>query len=321
MPAGYHARIMTGRRNMRRAGTFGRVAAVATAALWLLAAPLPARQQVFRATTDVVTLPVTVTAKGDTLVHGLQKDQFEVLEDGRPQTLTYFATGATPDVPLHLGLLLDTSASMQRDLPQATSAAIRFINTLDEARDVTFVDFATQVRVSRFSPGSYPHLFERMRGNTADGYTALYDALAMYLAAAEAQDGQKVLLLYTDGGDSRSETTFSQLVEMLRLSQVMVYVVGYMEHQTGTERAVQTMRMNDVAHQTGGAAFYPGRKEDLEKIYGRILDELKSRYTLGYVSTNAAKDGTFRKVQVRVRAPEVSGLKVRTRPGYFAPIR
>lgn len=317
MSAGYHARIMS----TGRAVALGRAIVVATVGLCLLEAPVPAGQQVFRASTDVVTLPVTVTAKGDTLVSGLLKDQFEVLEDGRPQALTYFATGATPDVPLHLGLLLDTSGSMQRDLPSATSAAIKFINTLEEARDVTFVDFATQVRVSRFSPGSYPHLFERIRNNTADGYTALYDALAMYLAAAEEQDGQKVLLLYTDGGDSRSETTFSRLVEMLRLSQVMVYVIGYVEHQTGTERALQTMRMNDIAHQTGGATFYPGRKEDLEKIYARILDELKSRYTLGYVSTNSQKDGTFRKVQVKVRAPEVSGVKVRTRPGYFAPIR
>lgn len=81
------------------------------------------------------------------------------------------------------------------------------------------------------------------------------------------------------------------------------------------------MRMNDVAHQTGGAAFYPGRKEELEKIYARILDELNARYTLGYVSTNSRKDGTFRKVQVKVRAPQAAGVKVRTRPGYFAPIR
>jgi len=244
-----------------------------------------------------------------------------VTEDGQPQTLSYFASGATPDVPLHLGVLLDTSGSMQRELASAATAAIRFINLLDEARDVTFVDFSTRVRVSRFSPGSYPHLFERIRGNEADGFTALYDAVAMYLGAVEEQDGQKVLLLYTDGADSRSTTTFSELVGMLRLSQVMVYVIGYTELHTGIDRAMQQMRMNDIASQTGGAAFYPNRKEDLDQAYARILDELNSRYTLGYVSTNAVKDGTFRKVQVSVTAPGVSGVKVRTRPGYFAPIR
>jgi len=281
-----------------------------------------AAQQVFRAASDVVSLPVTVTGRGDILVQGLQREQFEILEDGKPQTLTYFATGASPDVPLHLGLLLDTSGSMQKDLAAAATAAVRFVNTLEEARDVTFVDFSDEVRVSRFSPSSYPHLFDRIRGNKADGYTALYDAVAMYLASAEEQDGQKVLLLYTDGADSRSETTFGELVEMLRLSQVMVYVIGYLENQGASERSLQQMRMNDVARQTGGHAFYPyGGKDEIDRIYARILDELKARYTLGYISTNPRPDGTYRKVQVKVHAPGVSGLKVRTRPGYFAPNR
>lgn len=295
--------------------------AVLLTGTWALP-PVRAAQQIFRAATDVVSLPVTVTGRGDVLVQGLQRDQFEVLEDGKPQTLTYFATGASPDVPLHLGLLLDTSGSMQKDLAGAATAAVRFVNTLEEARDVTFVDFADEVRVSRFSPDSYAHLFERIRGNKADGYTALYDAVAMYLASAEEQGGQKVLLLYTDGADSRSETTFGELVEMLRLSQVMVYVIGYLENQSSTERSLQQMRMNDVARQTGGYAFYPSAgKEEIDRIYARILEELKSRYTLGYVSTNAKPDGTFRKVQVKVKAPGVQGLKVRTRPGYFAPNR
>jgi Ca-activated chloride channel family protein len=298
------------------------VGALMSAALLLslLEVPAPA-QQVFRAATDVVTLPVTVTGRGDVLVNGLRREQFSVTEDGRPQALTYFAAGATPDVPLHLGLLLDTSGSMQKDLAMAAAAAIRFVNTLEEARDVTFVDFSTQVRISRFSPDSYLHLFERIRGNAADGYTALYDALAMYLGAAQEQDGQKVLLLYTDGGDSRSTTRFNELIEMLRLSQVMVYVIGYMENQPSTERLHDQLRLNDMARQTGGAAFYPGRKEDIDRIYTRILDELNARYTLGYASTNATPDGTWRKVEVRVDATDVPGLKVRTRPGYFAPIR
>lgn len=290
-------------------------------ALTLCLTPVAAQQQVFRSSADVVMLPVTVTQRGDTLVEGLTRDQFQVLEDGKPQTLTYFGTGPSPDVPLHLGLLLDTSGSMQKDLPQAMSAVIRFINTLEEARDVTFVDFATRIRVSRFEPGSFPTLFERIRDNEADGWTALYDAVGAYLMATEDQPGQRVLLLYTDGGDSRSELNFGEMLDMLRMSRVMVYVIGYMEGQLSNERAVSQMRMNDVAKQTGGAAFYPTSKEDIEKFYQRILDELAGRYTLGYVSTNTAADGKWRKVEVKVTAPDVRNLKVRTRPGYFAPVR
>lgn len=278
-------------------------------------------QQVFRATTDLVTLPVTVTGRADTLVTGLTRDQFEVFEDGRRQEVRYFAAGTTDGIPLHLGLLLDTSGSMQRDLGAAGTAAIRFVNTLTEARDTTLVEFSTNVRVSRYEPQSYPRLFERIRAPEADGYTALYDALAMYLAAAEEQDGLKVLLLYTDGGDSRSTTTYGSLVEMLRLSQVMVYAVGYLENQSSTERALQQMRLSDIAKQTGGQAFFQTRKEDLEKFYARILEELESRYTLGYASDNPKRDGKFRKVEVKVSAPGLTGLKVRTRPGYYAPAR
>lgn len=287
----------------------------------VVCAPGVPAQQVFRAATDVVLLPVTVTARGDTLVPGLTRDQFQVTEDGRPQTVTFFSTGASPDVPLHLGLLLDTSGSMQRDLAAAATAAIRFVNTLTEARDVTFVDFADEVRVSQFYPESYPRLFERIREPQADGYTALYDAVALYLSRAEEQDGQKVLLLYTDGADSRSETTYANLIEMLRLSNVMVYVIGYMDGHLSADKATTQMRMNDLAHQSGGAAFYPADKKDIERIYTRILDELAGRYTLGYISTNPKKDGTWRKLQVRVTGTDVRGLKVRSRPGYFAPAR
>lgn len=306
----------------RTAGAVVTSLAAAGVALVLLETPVPAQQQqVFRVAADVVTLPVTVTARGDTLVAGLRRDQFTVLEDGQEQTVSYFAVGATREVPVHLGLLLDTSSSMQRDLAAATTAAIRFVNRFEEARDVTFVDFSSEVRVSRFEPGSYPHLFARIRDNSADGYTALYDAVAMYLASTEDQSGQKVLLVYSDGEDSRSSTSFSNVIEMLRLSQVIVYVIGYSENQPSSTRMMHQMRMNDIAHQTGGATFYPTGRADLDRIYARILDELNGRYTLGYTSTNETTDGRWRKVQVRVDGSDLNGLTVRTRPGYYAPVR
>ena len=276
-------------------------------------------QQTFRTATNVVSLPATVIGRGDALIHGLTIGDFEVLEDGKPQKLTLFTEGAPgPEIPLHLGLLLDTSESMDKNLAAATSAVIRFVNALDEAVDVTFVDFSTEVRVSKFAPASYPHLFERVRDNKATGSTALYDALAMYLSAVEQQDGQKVLLLYSDGLDSTSSTGYGRLIEMLRRSNVMVYSIGYVE-ELGSSRATGQVRLNDMAHQTGGESFYPLGREALDEAYQRILDELKSRYTLGYVSTNLAADGKWRKLQVRATAPSAKGAKVRTRPGYFAP--
>jgi Ca-activated chloride channel family protein len=286
-----------------------------------LAITLNAGQQTFRTATELVSVPATVIGRNNILLKGLAIDDFEVLEDGKPQTLTLFTEGAPgPSIPLHLGLLLDTSESMDKNLSAATSAAIRFVNALEEAVDVTFVDFSTEVRVSRFVAASYAHLFERIRDNKAEGSTALYDAVALYLAAAEQQDGQKVLLLYSDGLDSTSTTGYGALVEMLRRNNVMVYSIGYVEN-LGSSRATGQIRLNDMAHQTGGESFYPIGREALDKAYERILEEIKSRYTLGYVSTNKATDGKWRKVQVRVKDTSAKGARVRTRPGYFAPIK
>lgn len=286
-----------------------------------LAVSVNAGQQTFRTATNLVSVPATVLGRGDVLVQGLTINDFEVLEDGKPQTLTLFTEGAPgPDIPLHLGLLLDTSESMDKNLSAATSAAIRFVNALDEAVDVTFVDFSSEVRVSQFVAASYPHLFERIRDNRAEGSTALYDALALYLGAAEQQDGQKVLLLYSDGLDSTSTTGYGRLIEMLRRNNVLVYSIGYVEN-LGSSRAMGQVRLNEMARQTGGEAFYPLDREALDKAYARILDELKSRYTLGYVSTNRATDGKWRKLEVRITGAQARGTKVRTRPGYFAPLR
>jgi VWFA-related protein len=280
-----------------------------------LAATVGAGQQTFRTATNLVSVPATVIGRGDVLVQGLTMGDFEVFEDGKPQTLTLFTEGAPgPEIPLHLGLLLDTSESMDKNLSAATTAVIRFINALDEAVDVTFVDFSDQVRVSRFEPPSYPHLFERVRDNKAEGATALYDALALYLQATEMQDGQKVLLLYSDGLDSTSSTGYGNLIEMLRRNNVMVYAIGYVEN-LGSSRMSGQVRLNDMAHQTGGEAFYPLGREDLDKVYQRILDEITARYTLGYISTNPSADGKWRKLEVRATAPSAKGAKVRTRPG------
>lgn len=287
-----------------------------------LAVTLGASQKTFRTATDVVLLPVTVLGRGNTLVRGLAQEDFDVFEDGTRQTLTFFSEGdAGAAVPLHLGLLLDTSGSMEKELATAATAAIRFVNALDQAVDVTFVDFATEVRVSRFSPASYPHLFERMRDHEAEGATALYDAIALYLAAASGQDGQKVLLLYSDGEDSTSSTSYGRMSEMLRLSDVMVYAIGYLDSLRGNSRGMSQLRLNDLAHQSGGEAFYPQGREALGEIYARIRDEISSRYTLGYVSSNPKSDGKWRKLDVRAISPAAKGAKVRSRPGYFAPIR
>jgi Ca-activated chloride channel homolog len=299
-------------------GIRARVLATAATAL-AVASPLVLAQQAFRSRVDLVRLPVVVRARNGDLVRGLKAEDFEVLEDGKPQRVEFFTEGATgAPLPLHLGLMLDTSGSMERDLQMASSAAIKFVNALDEAVDVTLVDFDTGVRVGRFSPSDYLRLFERIRAQEADGGTALYDALALYIRGALEEDGQHVLVMYTDGGDSTSTLSFAKLEQFLRLGGVMVYAVGYLEHQSSQFRMLQQLRVTQIAQETGGQAFFPNSPGELDEIYAKILDEIVSRYTVGYVSSNATLDGRFRKVQVRLTRPDLKGARVRTRPGYTA---
>jgi len=189
----------------------------------------PQQVPVFRAGVDLVNVGVTVTDRKGNLVTDLTVDDFEIYEDGKKQTPRYFSAGLTAgpgDPPTHLGLLLDVSESMGEDIGFTKTAAIKFLNTLLEAVDITVVDFDTEVRATRYSQADFARVIERIRLQKTSGWTALYDAIGVYLDGADGQDGRKVMLLYTDGGDTRSSMTFGNLIDLLKASDVTVYAIG-----------------------------------------------------------------------------------------------
>jgi Ca-activated chloride channel family protein len=281
-----------------------------------------AQQARFRADVDLVNFGVTVVDKLGNPVTGLTARDFEILENGKKQTLAFFASGQPAQAPpLHLGLLLDTSGSMADDLNDARSAAIKFVNALDGAADVTLVDFDTEVRAARFDPDDYPRLVERIRGRKADGWTALYDAVGVYLNGAQNQDGQKVLVVYTDGGDTTSSLTFGDMLDLLKASDVTVYAIGYLDHQAGGGRMQQRTELDRTAATTGGQAFFPAGSKTLEGVFDKIREELVARYSLGYVSSDARTDGAWRNVEIKLLRTDLKGVRVRTRAGYFAPYK
>jgi Ca-activated chloride channel family protein len=293
---------------------------VAGALLVLTVAAVGAeRQRPFRAAIDLVNFGVTVVDKGGKPVTGLTADDFQILENGRPQSLALFVAGLPEQAPpLHLGLLLDTSGSMADDLKDARSASVKFVNALDRAADVTLVEFATDVRMARFGPDDYPRLIERIRERKADGGTALYDAIGVYLDGAQKQDGQKVLVLYTDGGDTTSALTFREMLDLLKASDVTVYAVGYLQHQSSSGRVQQRSELQRAADITGGQAYFPTTAKDLDGVFDRIREELGARYSLGYVSTDQRTDGAWRSVEIKLSRKDLRGVKLRTRTGYYA---
>jgi Ca-activated chloride channel family protein len=291
--------------------------------LALLATPVLA-QPVFRSRVDLVHFGVTVVDEDGQPVSGLTHEDFVIEEEGLEQGITYFSRGLDSDLetmPFHLGVLFDTSGSMNRDVDFAKTAAIKFLRSLDLAQDMTLVDFDTEVRVSRYDRPDFPRLVERLRGQEAGGMTALYDALGVYLDGAFDQDGRKVLLLYTDGSDTRSQLRRDELLDLVRASDVTVYAVGFQSQTRGAARIQEQLRLQEIVGITGGQSYFPDTLDDLDDIYEQIREELAARYSLGFVSTDRTADGAWRRVTVSLSEsrPELEDLHIRAREGYFAP--
>jgi Ca-activated chloride channel homolog len=288
--------------------------------VWQLA---PVSGQTFKTGVDVVHVGVAVLDKQGNFHKGLNLEDFEIREGGRKQEITYFSRGDSQlesKPPLHVGLVFDTSGSMSEDIKMSRSAAIKFLNRLLYAEDMTVVDFDTEVRVARYGQDEFPRLVERLRSRKPDGWTALYDAVGAYLTHAGDQVGQKVLILYTDGGDTRSSMSFHDLLISLKAVDVSVYTIGFLEHQ-GSARHTQQLQLQQIADVTGGQAFFPMSLKEIDKVYDKIVAELEGRYILGYVSTNPKMDGTWRPLDVKITRTDAKNVKIRSRKGYFAPYR
>jgi Ca-activated chloride channel homolog len=288
----------------------------------LLAATASAQHGRFRGGVDLVNVGVMVVDKQGNFVSDLTERDFEVYEEGERQTVSHFSRGDSESEAdnLRMGLLFDTSASMVEDIQLARTAAVRFLKGLPEAQDVTLVDFDTEVRIARYGLQDFPRMIERIRGRRPDGLTALYDALGVYLDGMTDLEGRKVLVIYTDGGDTRSAVTFADALGMLKAADATVYVIGFLEHQPGSLRAQQRMQMMQMAEVTGGQAFFPFSTRNLSEIFDKIVTQVRAQYSLGFTSSNPRRDGAWRRLEVRLTGSHLQALRVRARKGYFAAL-
>jgi VWFA-related protein len=272
----------------------------------------------FRSGIDLVHMGVTVTDRRGNFIEDLSRADFEILEEGAKQTITYFARGGESETELHVGLLLDTSGSMGEDIKLARSGAVMFLNRLSDAKDMTLVDFDTEVRVATYGQPDFPRMVERIRTREPAGWTALYDALGVYLDGAADNEGRTILVMYTDGGDTRSSLGFGDVMTLVRASNVTIYSIGLLEHQPTSVRLAQRMRLMEMAEATGGHAFFPYAIKDVEAAYEKVVAQIRAQYSLGYTSTNTAQDGSWRKVAIKLTRSDLRDARVHARKGYFA---
>jgi Ca-activated chloride channel homolog len=229
-----------------------------------------------------------------------------------------FDIGEREELTLNLGMLFDTSESMREDLRLSQESAIRFLEAIPRARDLLLVFFDRDIRLSRYTSENQQGIFERILETKSGGFTALHDAITVYLSRVAGTPGRKVLVVFTDGDDTTSQVPPHEVQKMVRSGDVTIYPVAFPgERLRGSADALRARSfLSSLAALSGGRVFQPTASRELAGIYQSILDELGSQYVLGYVSDNPARDGKSRRITVEVKRP---GLKLRHRPGYDAP--
>jgi Ca-activated chloride channel homolog len=319
-----------------RTACIGLSAAVAAAVLVGAGAPLAARQtppaqpaqppvQVpFRAGVDLVSLNVTVTDGTQKYVTDLTQDDFNVYEDGVKQDVTFFNK---TNLPIALALLLDTSASMETKLPTAQEAAIGFAKRLRPQDLAEVIDFDSRVVVLQNFTNAVPELEQAIHKTSAGGSTSLYNAVYIALkdlkkvvAKNTEEIRRQAIIVLSDGEDTSSLLPFEEVLDLAKRSETAIYSIGLRspEPSGSTTKGFKEAEfvLRQFSQETGGRAFFPNQLADLNGVYGQISDELSSQYTVGYTSRNPKRDGSWRRLVVRVNRPN---LTARTKLGYFAP--
>ena len=287
--------------------------------------PQPAQPQVpFRAGVEVVSLNVTVTDGTTRYVTDLTAEEFNVFEDGVKQEVTFFNR---TNLPIALALLLDTSASMESKLPTAQEAAIGFAKRLRTQDLAEVIDFDSRVIVLAPFTNGASELEQAIHKTSAGGSTSLYNAvyialkdLKKVIAKNTEEIRRQAIVLLSDGEDTSSLLPFEEVLDLAKRSETAIYAIGLRaadgpgSTSKGFKEAEFVLRQ--FAQETGGRSYFPSQISELSAIYGQIADELSSQYTVGYTSRNGRRDGSWRRVVVRVARPN---LTARTKLGYFAP--
>jgi len=297
--------------------------------------------QTFKAEVNVVNLFFNVKDKHGMLIPNLTKTDFEVWEDGKPQTVKYFS--AESNQPLTLGILIDTSPSQMHVLPLEQQSCSEFLHSVLRPKDLAFlINFDSDIDLDQDftnNAGQLAHALDKLQisGGASGGglpgmgggpipnshprSTALYDAI--FLGADEKlknEVGRKAMIVFTDGEDEGSHLRIQDAIEAAQKADTICYVILIADRGFyGGYGYSGDVAMKKLAEETGGRVIEVGNKQDkLRQAFDQIQNELRSQYNIGYTPTNNKQDGSYRKIQIKAKGGE---LKVQARQGYYALAR
>jgi VWFA-related protein len=315
-----------------RKGIAGRYAAPSLLALLVLVSASSSRAQtppratprppVFGTGIEVINLNVSVTDARGRYVTDLTKNDFAVFEDGVRQELSIFNH---EDIPISLVLMIDTSASMDEKLPTARAAAIRFVGTLRPQDNAQVMQFNDRTTILQDFVAEHGRLENAISRTEAAGPTALHNALYVALKELEKQKTQgelrrRAIVLLSDGEDTASLVSDDQVLDLARKTEINIYAISLRPRRMQDRNAVKFSQaahlLTALTQDTGGQVHFPNSLSELDAVYDRIAEELRTQYSLGYVSNNGRRDGKWRRIVVRV--PTREELQVRHKLGYFA---
>jgi len=257
-----------------------------------------------------VVLNATAQDPDHRFVLDLTKEDFQIQEEGAPQQIIDFYLEERPVV---LCLLLDSSGSMQGRMEKVHLAAGKFVDALKSEDQALVIDFDEKVFLLQDFTGDAKLLKEAIDSTYSEGGTALYDALHAAFRKLRDIPGRKAIVLLSDGEDTNSKFSYARILEAARTSEVLIYSIGL---GVSILDAASHSVLKQLAEETGGRSFFPGRAEELEEVYQRIGRELRSQYYITYSPTNENWDGKWRKIKLTV--PQRKELEIRTRQGYYA---
>ena len=294
-------------------------------ALALFAGLAPAQinpDPTFRADTNLVVIPVTVTDTLNRFVLGLQQADFHLFEDGVEQDVAHFSG---EDAPLSVGLVFDESGSMDYKLRNSRNAAAQFLKTFNTDDEAFLVEFGDNAKLSVEFTTHTEEIQSALKNAQPGGLTAMLDAINTGLhEMKKAKNPRKAIVIVSDGGDNHSHYTAAEIESLVRGADVQVYAMGVFEpilpFGLTPEEISGPRLLSEIAVQTGGRAFSASLTSDLPSVAARIAVELRNQYVLAYYPRNQARDGKYRKVEVTLSQPQgIPPLKAHWRLGYYAP--